>query len=151
MRFAQVPERVSTKSFVVLIRGNSKWNHLGAQSTFKTLARETTTTSHTSVAVVAAPPVGRWLGYRIHSCATPVQSRRDPIRMWTYSTCTSRGYELRVAWRASKQHLQRWRSKKFLLESETPGGGSQKYPEVITQDWVTNTPSLTVLNPLLLL
>jgi len=34
IRFAQVPERVSTKSFVVLIRGNSMSNHLGAQSTF---------------------------------------------------------------------------------------------------------------------
>jgi len=34
MRFAQVPERVSTKSFVVLIKGNSKSNYLGAQGTF---------------------------------------------------------------------------------------------------------------------
>ena len=34
IRFAQVPERVSTKSFVVLIIGNSKSNHLGAQGTF---------------------------------------------------------------------------------------------------------------------
>jgi len=30
-RFAQVPERVSTKSFVVSILGNSKSNHLGTQ------------------------------------------------------------------------------------------------------------------------
>jgi len=30
-----VPERVSTKSFVVLIIGNSKSFHLGAQGTFK--------------------------------------------------------------------------------------------------------------------
>ena len=29
IRFAQVPKRVSTKSFVVLIIGNSKSNHLG--------------------------------------------------------------------------------------------------------------------------
>jgi len=36
-RFAQVPERVSTKSFVALIIGNSKSNHLGAQGTFKRL------------------------------------------------------------------------------------------------------------------
>ena len=35
IRFAQVPERVSTKSFVVLIIGNSKSFHLGAQGTFK--------------------------------------------------------------------------------------------------------------------
>jgi len=35
IRFAQVPERVSTKSFVVLIIGNSKSNHLGAQGTFQ--------------------------------------------------------------------------------------------------------------------
>jgi len=35
IRFAQVPERVSTKSFVVLIIGNLKSNHLGAQGTFK--------------------------------------------------------------------------------------------------------------------
>jgi len=33
--FAQVPERVPTKSFVVLIIRNSKSNHLGAQGTFK--------------------------------------------------------------------------------------------------------------------
>jgi len=30
IRFAQVPERVSTKSFVVLIIGKSRSNHLGA-------------------------------------------------------------------------------------------------------------------------
>jgi len=35
IHFAQVHERVSTKSFVVLIIGNSKSFHLGAQSTFK--------------------------------------------------------------------------------------------------------------------
>jgi len=35
IRFAQVPERVSTKSFVVLIIGTSKSNHSGAQGTFK--------------------------------------------------------------------------------------------------------------------
>jgi len=35
IRFAQVRERVSTKSFVVLIIGNSKSFHLGAQGTFK--------------------------------------------------------------------------------------------------------------------
>jgi len=35
IRFAQVPERVSTQSFVVLIIGNSKSFHLGAQGTFK--------------------------------------------------------------------------------------------------------------------
>jgi len=36
MRFAQVPERVLTQSFVVLIIGNSKSNHLeGAQGTSK--------------------------------------------------------------------------------------------------------------------
>jgi len=34
IRVAQVPERVSTKSFVVLIIGNSKSNRLGAQGTF---------------------------------------------------------------------------------------------------------------------
>jgi len=33
-RFAQVPERVSTKSAFVLIIRNSKSNHLGAQGTF---------------------------------------------------------------------------------------------------------------------
>jgi len=32
-RFAQVPERASTKGFVVLIIGNSKSNHFGAQGT----------------------------------------------------------------------------------------------------------------------
>jgi len=32
--FAQVPERVLTKSFVVLILGNSKSFHFGAQGTF---------------------------------------------------------------------------------------------------------------------
>jgi len=37
--FAQVPERVSTKRIVVLIIGNSKSNHLGAQGTFKELLR----------------------------------------------------------------------------------------------------------------
>ena len=37
IRFAQVPERVSTKSFVVLIIGNSKSFHLGAQGTFKSI------------------------------------------------------------------------------------------------------------------
>ena len=31
-----IPERVSTKSFVVLIIGNSKSFHLGAQGTFNT-------------------------------------------------------------------------------------------------------------------
>ena len=35
IRFAQVPERVSTTSFVVLIMGNSKSFHFGAQGTFK--------------------------------------------------------------------------------------------------------------------
>jgi len=35
IHFAQVPERVSTKSFVVLMIGNSKSNHVGAQGTFK--------------------------------------------------------------------------------------------------------------------
>jgi len=34
IRFAQVHERVSTQSFVVLSIGNSKSNHLGAQGTF---------------------------------------------------------------------------------------------------------------------
>jgi len=34
IRLAQVPERVLTKSFVVLIIGNSKSFHLGAQGTF---------------------------------------------------------------------------------------------------------------------
>jgi len=34
IRFAQVPERTSTKSFVILSIGNSKSNHLGAQCTF---------------------------------------------------------------------------------------------------------------------
>ena len=34
IRFAQVPEQVSTKSFVVLIIGDSQSNHLGAQGTF---------------------------------------------------------------------------------------------------------------------
>jgi len=33
--FAQAPERVSTKSFVILIIGNSKSNNLDAQGTFK--------------------------------------------------------------------------------------------------------------------
>ena len=37
IRFAQVPERVLTKSFVVLIIGNSRSNHLGVQGTFKRL------------------------------------------------------------------------------------------------------------------
>jgi len=37
--FAQVPERVSTKSFVVLIIENSKSNHLGAQGTFTGLTQ----------------------------------------------------------------------------------------------------------------
>jgi len=37
IRFAQVPERVLTQGFVVLIIGNSKSSHLGAQSTFKGL------------------------------------------------------------------------------------------------------------------
>jgi len=35
IRFAQVPERVSTKSFVILIKGISRSNHLGAQGTVK--------------------------------------------------------------------------------------------------------------------
>ena len=34
IRVAHVHERVSTKSLVVLIIGNSESNHLGAQSTF---------------------------------------------------------------------------------------------------------------------
>ena len=34
IRFAHVHQRVSTKSFVVLIRGNSNSNHLGVQGTF---------------------------------------------------------------------------------------------------------------------
>jgi len=34
IRFAHVHERVSTKSFVVLIKGNSKSNQLGVQGTF---------------------------------------------------------------------------------------------------------------------
>jgi len=34
IRFAHVHERLSTKSFVVLIRGNSQSFHLGVQSTF---------------------------------------------------------------------------------------------------------------------
>jgi len=34
IRFAHVPERVSTKSFVVLSIGNTISNHLGAQGTF---------------------------------------------------------------------------------------------------------------------
>jgi len=34
IRFAHVHERVSTKSLVVLIIGNSKSDHLGAQGTF---------------------------------------------------------------------------------------------------------------------
>jgi len=33
-RFAQVPQRVSMKSFVVLFIANSKSNHFGAQGTF---------------------------------------------------------------------------------------------------------------------
>jgi len=35
IRFAQVPERVSIRSFVVSVTANSKLNHLGAQGTFK--------------------------------------------------------------------------------------------------------------------
>jgi len=35
IRFAQVPERVSTKKSAVLNIGHSKLNHLGAQGTFK--------------------------------------------------------------------------------------------------------------------
>jgi len=35
IRVAQIPERGSTQSFVVLIRGDSKSNHLGVQGTFK--------------------------------------------------------------------------------------------------------------------
>jgi len=35
IRFAQVPERVSTKSFFVLIIGKSRSNHSGAQGTIK--------------------------------------------------------------------------------------------------------------------
>jgi len=35
IRSAHVHERASTKSFVVLIIGNSKSNHFGAQGTFK--------------------------------------------------------------------------------------------------------------------
>jgi len=34
IRVAHVDERVLTKRFVVLIMGNSKSNHLGAQGTF---------------------------------------------------------------------------------------------------------------------
>ena len=34
IRIAQVPERVSTEGFVVLIIGNSNSNHLGAQGNF---------------------------------------------------------------------------------------------------------------------
>jgi len=34
VRFAQVPERVGSVSFVVLIIRNSKLNHSGAQGTF---------------------------------------------------------------------------------------------------------------------
>ena len=41
IRFARVPERVSPKTFVVLIVGNSKSNHLGAQGTFKPTKRVT--------------------------------------------------------------------------------------------------------------
>jgi len=37
IRFAQVPEQVSNKGLVILIIGNSKSNHLGAQGTFKLL------------------------------------------------------------------------------------------------------------------
>jgi len=38
IRFAQVPEQVSTtKSFVVLIIGNSKSNHFGAQGILKSM------------------------------------------------------------------------------------------------------------------
>jgi len=33
--FAQVPERLSTRSFVVLMIGNSKSNQVGAQGTFE--------------------------------------------------------------------------------------------------------------------
>ena len=36
IRFAQIPERVSTTSFVVLTIGNSRSNHFGAQGTLKT-------------------------------------------------------------------------------------------------------------------
>jgi len=35
IRFAQIPERVLIKSFVVLIKGTSKSNHFGVQGTFK--------------------------------------------------------------------------------------------------------------------
>jgi len=35
IRLAQVPKRVSNKGLVILSKGNSKSNHLGAQSTFK--------------------------------------------------------------------------------------------------------------------
>jgi len=37
--FAQVPERVSTKSFLVLIIGNPRSNHLGARGTFNVKQR----------------------------------------------------------------------------------------------------------------
>jgi len=40
MPSAQVPERVSTKSFVVLMIENSKSNHLGAQGTFNAKSAE---------------------------------------------------------------------------------------------------------------
>jgi len=43
IRFAHVHERVSTKSFVVLIIGNAKSNHLGAQGTFKQRGMPSTT------------------------------------------------------------------------------------------------------------
>jgi len=40
IRFARVPERVSTKSFFVLIKGNSKSNHLDARGTFNPGGRD---------------------------------------------------------------------------------------------------------------
>ena len=43
IRFAHVHERVSTKSFVVLIIGNPKSFHLGAQGTFNPTLTSTQT------------------------------------------------------------------------------------------------------------
>jgi len=53
IRFAQVPERVLTKGFVILIMGNSKMNHLGAQGTFKT--KRTAVAPFTATAAAGAP------------------------------------------------------------------------------------------------
>jgi len=92
IRFAQVPERVSTQTFVVLILGNSESNHLGAQGTFHpttTLLRSAPCSHYTVHTLLFTPcysqarrTLARPRLRRTSTLPRTLTSARPPTRAW---------------------------------------------------------------------